>query len=206
MRRLPAIDQLNSPRDGPIPIADQMRRMLRPLLPGLVNHFGPRNQKTPTLAPQQRGSPSVRFARCGFASTNRPFPAFRPGRQMRRHQRCLPQPFANRTLDAAHPVPGAAKLMAMSRFFGKPLVAHFIAQQRHAAGHATTLAAAEHGDLPADFAVAGGNGASVAMVAMHGWAAMGAGGLVVVQGLLQSCLQLGGFGVPVGFPCGPTAP
>ena len=31
--------------------------------------------------------------------------------------------------------------MAVSRFFGKPLVAHCLAQQRHAAGHAKTLAA-----------------------------------------------------------------
>ena len=74
--------------------------------------------------------------------------------------------------------------MAMSRFFGKPLVAHFLARQRHAAGHAVTLAAAEHGDLPADFAVAGGNGAGITVVAMHGQAAMVAEGLVVVQGLL----------------------
>ena len=74
--------------------------------------------------------------------------------------------------------------MAASRFFGKPLVAHFIAQQRHAAHHAVTLAATEHGDLPANFAVAGGNGAGVAMVAMPGQVAMVAEGLVVIQGLL----------------------
>ena len=53
--------------------------------------------------------------------------------------------------------------MAASRFFGKPLVAQFIARQRHTAGHVATLAAAEHGDLPAEFAVAGGNGAGVAV-------------------------------------------
>ena len=82
--------------------------------------------------------------------------------------------------------------MAASRFFGKPLAAHSLAQQRHAAGHKATLAAAEHGDLPADFAVAGGNGEGVAMMAMHGRAAMVAKGLVVVQGLLEGGLELGG--------------
>ena len=80
--------------------------------------------------------------------------------------------------------------MAASRFFGKPLAAHFVARQRHTAGHTTTLAATEHGDLPADFAVAGGNGAGVAMVAMHTQAALLAEGLIVIQDLLERCLQL----------------
>ena len=71
-------------------------------------------------------------------------------------------------------------------------MAHFIAQQRHAAGHAATLPTAEHRYLHADFAVAGGNGAGVAMVAMHGQAALVAEGLVVIQGLLESGLQLDG--------------
>ena len=82
--------------------------------------------------------------------------------------------------------------MAASRFFGKPLVAHFIAQQRHAAGHTVTLAAAEHGYLQADFAVAGSNGASVAMVSVHSQAAVVTEGLVVIQSLLEGGLQLGG--------------
>ena len=82
--------------------------------------------------------------------------------------------------------------MAASRFFGKPLVAHFIAQQRHTAGHTATLAAAEHGDLPAGFAVAGGNGAGVAMVATHTQVALIAEGLVVIQDLLEGGLELGG--------------
>ena len=69
-------------------------------------------------------------------------------------------------------------------------MAHFIAQQRHAASHTTTLPAAEHGDLEADFAVTGGNGAGVAMVAMHGQAAMVAEGLVVIQDLLEGRSQL----------------
>ena len=69
-------------------------------------------------------------------------------------------------------------------------MAHFIAQQRHTAGHAATLAVAEHGDLPAGFAVAGGNGAGVTMVAMHTQAALIAEGLVVIQDLLEGCLQL----------------
>ena len=82
--------------------------------------------------------------------------------------------------------------MAVSRFFGKPLVAYFLAQQRYAAGHTATLPAAEHRDLEADFAVAGGNGADVAMVAMHGQAALAAEGLAVIQGLLQAGLELDG--------------
>ena len=87
--------------------------------------------------------------------------------------------------------------MAVSRFFGKRLVAHFRAQQRHAAGHATTLAAAEHGYLQAHFAVAGGNGAGVAMAAMHGQAATVAEGLVVVQCSLQGGLEWGGYFAPI---------
>ena len=54
MRRLPAIHQLNPRRDGPIPIADQMRRTLRPLLPGLVNHPGPGPE-----SPQRRPRSSI---------------------------------------------------------------------------------------------------------------------------------------------------
>ena len=71
-------------------------------------------------------------------------------------------------------------------------MAHFLAQQRHAAGHATTLATAEHGYLQADFAITGSNGAGVAMVAMHGQAAMVAEGSVTIQGWLEGGLQLGG--------------
>ena len=71
-------------------------------------------------------------------------------------------------------------------------MAHFLAQQRHAAGHTPTLPAAEHRDLQADFAVAGGNGAGITVVAMHGQAALLAEGLVIVQGLLQGGLELGG--------------
>ena len=82
--------------------------------------------------------------------------------------------------------------MAMSRFFGKPLVSHFITQQRHTAGHTTTLPAAEHGYLQANFAVAGGNGAGVAMVSVHSQAAMVAERLVIIQGLLEGGLPLDG--------------
>ena len=71
-------------------------------------------------------------------------------------------------------------------------MAHFLAQQRHAASHTATLPAAEHKYLEAYFAVAGGNGAGVAMVAMHGQAAMVAKRLVVIQGLLEGGLELGG--------------
>ena len=71
-------------------------------------------------------------------------------------------------------------------------MAHFRAQQRHTAGHTATPAAAEHRYLHADFAVAGGNGAGITVVAMHGQAAMVAKRLVVVQGLLQGGLELDG--------------
>ena len=79
MRRLPAIDQLNPRRDGPVPIADQMLRdAARPTArPG--QSLRPRNRKPPTPFPQRhRGSPSIRYAPGGFASTGRPVPAFRP--------------------------------------------------------------------------------------------------------------------------------
>ena len=71
-------------------------------------------------------------------------------------------------------------------------MAHFLAQQRHAADHTTTLPAAEHRYLEANFAVAGGNGAGVALVALHDQAATVAEGLVVIQGLLEGGLRLGG--------------
>ena len=74
----------------------------------------------------------------------------------------------------------------MSRFFGKPLVAHFIAQQPHAAGRATTLPAAEHGYLHADFSVAGSNGAGVEMVSVHSQAVLVAEGLVIIQGCCRA--------------------
>ena len=80
--------------------------------------------------------------------------------------------------------------MAVSRFFWKTAGGAFLAQQRHAVGHTATLAAAEHGDLEAHFAVTDGNGAGVAMVAMHGQATMVSDGLVVIQGLLEGGLQL----------------
>ena len=62
--------------------------------------------------------------------------------------------------------------MAASRFFGKPLVTQFLAQQCHTAYHMATLAAAEHGDLQANFAIVSGNGAGVAMAAAPGQAAL----------------------------------
>ena len=71
-------------------------------------------------------------------------------------------------------------------------MAHFIARQRHAAGRTATLPTAEHGDLQANFAVAGGNGPGITVVAMHSQAALLAEGLVIIQGLLQGGLQLGG--------------
>ena len=54
MRRIPAVHQLNSRCNGPISIADQMLRALRPLLPGPVNHFGPG-----TKSAQRRSRSSV---------------------------------------------------------------------------------------------------------------------------------------------------
>ena len=78
MRRFPAIDQLNPRRDGPVPVADQMRRTLRPPAARPGQSLRPRNQKTPTPSPQQHcGLPSIQYARYGFASANRPVPAFR---------------------------------------------------------------------------------------------------------------------------------
>ena len=52
--RFPAINQLNPRRDGPIPVADQMLRMLRSQLPGPVNHLGPR-----TKSPRGRPPSSI---------------------------------------------------------------------------------------------------------------------------------------------------
>ena len=107
MRRIPTIDQLNARRDGPVPIADQMLRMLRPLLPGPVNHLGPRAK-----SPQGRSRGSV----ADYLQFSTPATGSRPQaihfqrsvrRQLRRGQRRLLQPLADRTLDAAHPVPGA---------------------------------------------------------------------------------------------------
>ena len=82
--------------------------------------------------------------------------------------------------------------MAVSRFFWKTAGGAFIARQRHTASHAATLLAAEHRYLHADFAVAGGNGADMAMVAALDQAALVAEGLVVIRGLLEGGLQLGG--------------
>ena len=107
MRRIPAIDQLNPRRDGPVPIADQMLRMLRPLLPGPVNHFGPGPE-----SPQGRSGSSIAdYPQFGSPATgSRPQPVqFQRSvrRQFRHGQTLFPQPPANRTLDAAHPVTGA---------------------------------------------------------------------------------------------------
>ena len=54
MRRFPAINQLNPRRYGPIPIADQMLRMLRALLPGPVNRFGPEPKDPKAVPPTAR--------------------------------------------------------------------------------------------------------------------------------------------------------
>ena len=80
MRRLPAVHQLNPRRYGPIAIADRMLWTLRPQLLGPVNHLRPRT-KSPQRRPRNSTADylqSVRYARYGFASTNRPVPAFRP--------------------------------------------------------------------------------------------------------------------------------
>ena len=107
MRRFPAIDQLNARRDGPVPIADQMLRMLHPLLPGQVNHLGPRAK-----SPQGRSRSSVadylQFSTSATGSRPQTIQFQRSVRRQLRHgQRRLPQPLANRTFDAAHPVAGA---------------------------------------------------------------------------------------------------
>ena len=82
-------------------------------------------------------------------------------------------------------------------------MAHFLAQQRHAARHTATPAATEHGDLEADFSVAGGNGAGITVVAMHGQAAMVAKGAGSRPGLLEGGLELGGdLAFQLGFQVG----
>ena len=107
MRRLPAIDQLNPRRDGPIPIADQMLRTLRPLLPSQVNHFGP-GSKRPQRHPRSSIADYLQFGSAATGSRPQAVQFQRSSRRQLRHgQRRLPQPFADRTLDATHPVPGA---------------------------------------------------------------------------------------------------
>ena len=107
MRHFPAIDQLNPRRDGPVPIADQMLRMMRPQLLGPVNHLGPG-----TKSPQRRSRSGVadylQFGTPATGSRPQAIHFQRPvRRQLRRGQRRLPQLLADRTLDAAHPVTGA---------------------------------------------------------------------------------------------------
>ena len=106
MCRLPAIHQLNPRRDGPVPIADQMLRMLRPQLPSPVNHLRPGPER-----PQRRSRSGI----ADYLQFGTPAAGSRPQtvqfqrsvrRQLRRRQRRLPQPLTDRTLDAAHPVPG----------------------------------------------------------------------------------------------------
>ena len=107
MRRLPAIHQLNPRRDGPVPIADQMLRMLRPLLPGPVNHFGP-GTKSPQRRSRSGSADYLQFSTPATGSRPQPIHFQRPvRRQLRRGQRRLLQPLTDRTLDAAHPISGA---------------------------------------------------------------------------------------------------
>ena len=107
MRRIPAINQLNPRRDGPIPIADQMLRMPRPLLPGQVNHFGP-GTESPQRRPRSGSADCLQFGTPPAGSRPQAIHFQRSvRRQLRRRQRRLLQPLADRTLDAAHPVSGA---------------------------------------------------------------------------------------------------
>ena len=107
MRRLPAIDQLNPRRDGPIPIADRMLRMLRLLLTGPVNHFGP-GTKSAQRRSRSGSADYLQFGTLATGSRPQTVQFQHPvRRQLRRRQRRLPQPLADRTLDATHPVTGA---------------------------------------------------------------------------------------------------
>ena len=59
MRRLPAIDQPNPRCNSPIAITNRMLRLLRPQLPGPVNHFRPRAKSAQRRPPAARsGLPS----------------------------------------------------------------------------------------------------------------------------------------------------
>ena len=107
MRRLPAINQLNPRRDGPVPIADQMLRMLRPQLPGPVNHFRP-GTKSAQCRSRSSGADCLQFSTPPAGSCPQTVQFQRSvRRQLRRRQRRLPRPLANGALDATHPVPGA---------------------------------------------------------------------------------------------------
>ena len=91
MRRLSVIDQLNPRRYGPIPVADQMRQSLRPLLPGPVNHLSPG-----TKSPQHRPRSIADYLQFGTPATGLRPQAIqfqRPvRRQLRRGQRRPTQP------------------------------------------------------------------------------------------------------------------
>ena len=71
MRRFPAINQLNSRRDGPVAIADQMLRMLRALLPSPVNHFGP-GTKSPQRRPRSSSADYLQFGTPATGSRPQP--------------------------------------------------------------------------------------------------------------------------------------
>ena len=78
MRRLPAIHQLNPRRDGhPHRRPDAPGAAPPTARPGQSLRSRNRNLPTPSLQ-QHRGLPSIRHVHYGFASTNRPVPAFRP--------------------------------------------------------------------------------------------------------------------------------
>ena len=62
-RRRTALDQTQTHRNGRVPVADQVRRIDRPLLPSLVNHGFPTPRGPPIPWPQRR-----------FWSITRPFP------------------------------------------------------------------------------------------------------------------------------------
>ena len=107
MRRFPAINQLNPCCYGLVPISDRMRRTLRAQLPSPVIHLGP-GTKSPQRHPRSSVADCLQFG--SPATGSRPQTVqFRRSvqRQLRRRQRHLPQPLADGTLDAAHPVSGA---------------------------------------------------------------------------------------------------
>ena len=115
MRRFPAINQLNPRCYGLVLISDRMRRMMRAQLPSPVIHLGPR-PKSPQCRSRSSGADCLQF-RAPPAGSRPQTVRFQRSvrRQLRRRQRRLPQPLADRTLDAARPVSGAGVAQSLRR-------------------------------------------------------------------------------------------
>ena len=216
MRRLPAIHQLNPRRDGPIAIADQMLPDAAPPAARPSQSLRPRNRKPPTLFPQRHREITFSSVRPLRVRVHSPSSSSVPsGGNSGAAKGVFSQPLADRTLDAAYPISGAGVAQSW-RGQADGDVTVFLenrwwriswpssvmppAIRRHCPQRNT-------GYLEADFAITGSNGAGVAMVAMHGQAALVAEGLVVVQGLLEGGLELGGdLAFQLGFQLRSSSP